>query len=233
DGTFTNIYDQTRFIPLGMMGSNHGDWNNDGYEDLLMGAGGPYFQQAEPFLFYENHGGDGSFTLITPFEMLSLWGKGHGSAFTDFDHDGFLDVATNNGGASPGDIWPSLVLRNKGNSNHWLRVKLTAEKPGTNALAVGARVTVVAGGLSQIKEIQAGGQFGAVNSLVLHFGLAGAETIDRLFVRWPNRELGMTVLENLAVDQSIEIFEGSDRYEMLWTRPVSDAGRVAAVRGSP
>ena len=38
DGTFTNIAASSRFIPLGMMGSNHGDWNNDGYEDLLFGV---------------------------------------------------------------------------------------------------------------------------------------------------------------------------------------------------
>ena len=38
DGTSTNIYEKSRFVPLGMMVSNDGDWNNDGYEDRLMGA---------------------------------------------------------------------------------------------------------------------------------------------------------------------------------------------------
>ena len=56
DNTFTNMSTTTNFVPLGMMGSNHADWNNDGYEDLFFGAGGPYLQQAEPFLFYEQRG---------------------------------------------------------------------------------------------------------------------------------------------------------------------------------
>jgi len=64
DGTFTNIGKKAKMIPLGMMGSNHGDWNNDGYEDLLMGTGGPYYQQAEPFLFYENNQGDGTYPFL-------------------------------------------------------------------------------------------------------------------------------------------------------------------------
>ncbi len=219
DGTFTNIYEKSRFVPLGMMGSNHGDWNNDGYEDLLMGAGGPYYQQAEPFLFYENNGDD-TFDLITPFEMLGLWGKGHGSAFADFDRDGFLDVATNNGGAAPGDIWPSLVLRNKGNENHWLQVNLRAEKAETNATAVGARVTVHADGMVQTKELQAGGQFGATNSFTLHFGLAQAKKVDRIVVRWPNRDHQETVLVDVDIDQRIEVFEAEGRYEVVFRRPI-------------
>ncbi len=218
DGTFTNIAESSRFIPLGMMGSNHGDWNNDGYEDLLFGAGGPYMQQAEPFLFYENNGDD-TFTNITPFEMLSLFGKGHGSAFTDFDHDGFLDVATNNGGAAPGDLWPSLLLRNKGNDNHWLRVKLKAELPDTNAMAVGARVTLYAGDMLQVKEVQSGGQFGATNSLVLHFGLAKHTAVDKVVIRWPNRDLQETVIENLDANQEIEVSQRTGKYRVLWAKP--------------
>ena len=227
DGTFENIYKKSKFIPLGMMGSNHGDWNNDGYEDLLMGAGGPFFQQAEPFLFYENNGGDGTFDLITPYEMLGLWGKGHGSAFADFNHDGFLDVATNNGGAAPGDIWPSLVLRNKGNCNHWLQIRLLANEPGTNSFAVGARVTVETDDMTLVKEVQAGGQFGATNSFDLHFGLAQADKVRKITVRWPNRAHSTVEFSDIDVDQNITIRQGSGKIESNWSSPVPACGRVA------
>lgn len=215
DNTFTNISSKTNFIPLGMMGSNHADWNNDGYEDLFFGAGGPFFQQAEPFLFYQNNAGR-SFTNITPFEMIGIFGKGHGSAFADINHDGFLDLATNNGGAAPGDLWPSMVLRNKGNNNNWLFINLKAGKKGTNALAVGARVTVYSGNLKITKELQSGGQFGATNSLAMHFGLAKNKNIEKIVIRWPNKSLEETVITNVKPNQSIEVSEVSGKYKKLW-----------------
>ena len=187
------MVEKTGFIPLGMMGSNHADWNNDGYEDLFFGAGGPYMQQAEPFLWYQNNG-DGTFTNITPFEMIGIFGKGHGSAFSDINRDGFLDLATNNGGAAPGDLWPSMVLLNKGNDNHWLFVNLKPGKKGTNAFAIGARVTVYAGALMITKELQSGGQFGATNSLALHFGLAKNTVVDKIVIRWPNKSLNLSLV---------------------------------------
>tara|TARA_Y100000590_G_scaffold448049_1_gene584143 strand:- start:272 stop:463 length:192 start_codon:yes stop_codon:yes gene_type:complete len=52
---------------------------------------------------------------------------------------GFLDLAKNNGGAAPGELWPSMVFRNKGNDNNWLYINLKPGKDGTNALSVGAR----------------------------------------------------------------------------------------------
>lgn len=214
DGTFKNLIAQTKFIPLGTMGQNAADWDNDGDQDIVMGTGGPFFQQAEPTLFYENNG-DGTFTNKTPFPMMSLWGKGHGVAFSDFDHDGDLDLFLNSGGPTPGDAWPSRLLRNRGNRNHWLQVRLKAG-PGTNRLAIGAKVRVFAGKLTQLQELSSGGRFSGTNSFELHFGLGAHALVDRLEVEWPNRKLDRTVLEKVAVDQAIEISEADGAVSPLW-----------------
>ena len=220
DGTFENVSEKTNFIPLGMMGSDHGDWNNDGYEDLVFGSGGPYMQQAEPFTFYENNG-DGTYTNITPFEMLSLFGKGHGAAFTDFNRDGALDLAINNGGAAPGDFWASMVLKNKGTSNNWLRVKLKVTEKDTNSMAVGAKVSLYYGdGRIQVKEIQSGGQFGATNSLVLHYGLGKDTKVDKIVIRWPNRKLTETVVTDITANQEVEVKQNDGSYRTVWSKPV-------------
>ena len=108
----------------------------------------------------------------------------------------------------------------KGNENHWLQVNLRAEKAETNATAVGARVTVHADGMVQTKELQAGGQFGATNSFTLHFGLAQAKKVDRIVVRWPNRDHQETVLVDVDIDQRIEVFEAEGRYEVAFCRPI-------------
>ena len=229
DGTFTNMASTLKFLPLGVMGVNAADWNNDGCQDIAMGAGGPYAQQAEPYLFYQNNC-DGTFTLKTPFTMRKLWGKGHGIAFGDYDHDGNLDVFLNNGGLFPGDVWPSLLLHNTGNANHFLELGLKGG-PGTNAFAVGAQVELWAGKLHQLQELAAGGRFSATNTFRLHFGLAKNRKIDRLVVRWPNKRKDATELKNLPVDQAIELDEATGVARTLWTAPRGEVSYRAAGQG--
>ena len=218
-GKFVDIRDKTRIVPLGAMGYQHADWNNDGYEDMVFGLGGPYFQQAEPYLFYENNGGDGTFTNKTPFHMLSIWGKGHGLSFGDFNRDGHMDLAINNGGANPGDNWPGLLLRNTGeNKNHFLEVELKAGK-GSNSLAIGALITVKAGDLQQRRWLWSGSTFGQ-NTFRQHFGLARHTKIDELKVYWPNKKQTVTTLTDVAADQAIVIHQDSGKYDQLWSAPV-------------
>ncbi len=219
DGTFTDMAATTHFIPLGTMGANNADWDNDGDEDLVMGAGGPYFQQAEPFLFYENQG-DGTFALRTPFYDLHLWGKGHGASFADYDHDGNVDLMVNNGGATPGDSWPSMLFHNKGNANHWFEVAFKADlSKGTNSQAMGAKVWVTAGGKTQVQEYWSGGRFGAANGSRLHFGLGKNAKIEKVVIRWPNKTLETTTLTGLDVDQAIEVTEATGQSKQLWSFP--------------
>ena len=217
DGTFTDMTSTVKFIPLGVMGANAGDWNNDGCEDIVMGAGGPYLQQAEPYLFYQNNC-DGTFKLITPFTMRSLWGKGHGNAFGDYDHDGNLDLYVNIGGAFPGDAWPSMLLHNKGSSNHWLELALKGGK-GTNRFAVGAQVEAWAGKLHVMRELASGGRFSATNTLRVHLGLAANAKIDRLVVRWPNKRKHATELRDIPADRALELDEETGALKVLWASP--------------
>jgi tetratricopeptide (TPR) repeat protein len=228
DGTFTDMREQTKFVPLGVMSVNHGDWNNDGYQDLVMGAGGPYIQQAEPFLFYENQG-NGTFKNITPFTMLPLWGKGHGQSFADYDHDGNLDLFVNDGGAFAGDVWASMLLHNKGNGNHWLNVSLKGGA-GTNSFGVGAKVRVYTKAGQQLQEVASGGRFGSADGLELHFGLARESKADRIVVEWPNKKKTVSRLADVAADQAIEVREGVDGFRTLWTSPRKTAEAGAGGR---
>ncbi len=220
DGTFTDLAEKLKFLPLGGMSYGHADWNNDGYEDLVVGYGGGYIQQDEPFAFYQNDR-DGTFTNMTPFLMHGLWGKAHGIAFADVRHAGVMDLVIENGGAQYGDLWPTRFLRNTTTGKHWLEVKLKAG-PGTNTMVIGGRARVWAGKLKQVKDVESGGTF-AVNSQVLHFGLADRTKVDRLRVEWPNRKLDVTELKDLPVDQAIEVDEATGKWRTLWTHPVTAA----------
>ena len=71
---------------------------------------------------------------------------GRGVAFADFDNDGFMDLVVGNNGDAP------LLLRNSGAPvNHFLNFKLVGTK--SNRDAMGARIRVMAGGVSQIREV--------------------------------------------------------------------------------
>ena len=71
---------------------------------------------------------------------------------------------------------------------NWLQLRLTGGE-GTNSAAIGARVTVTAGGVTQTQEVGGGhGHYGSQMDLVLHFGLAAACEAD-VTIRWPDAEL--------------------------------------------
>jgi hypothetical protein len=74
---------------------------------------------------------------------------GRGAAFGDMDNDGDVDILITNNNQR------ALLLRNEiGNRNNWIILKLASRHQGRDA--IGARVKVVAGDLTQIEEVRSG-----------------------------------------------------------------------------
>ncbi len=86
DGTFTEVTDRAGVAyPCWAMGAVVGDYNNDGWPDLLVSCFGGV-------VLYRNNG-DGTFTDVTKASGLgSDTGWATGAAFGDYDHDGFVDL---------------------------------------------------------------------------------------------------------------------------------------------
>jgi enediyne biosynthesis protein E4 len=100
---------------------------------------------------------------------------------------------------------PSLLKNMNANSNHRVLFKLIGTK--SNRAAIGARVTIQAGGVKQLREVYAGSSYLSQNDLRLHFGLGSAKRIDSVEIRWPN---GKTeTLQNVAADSIYTLVEGS------------------------
>ena len=75
--------------------------------------------------------------------------------------------------------------------------------------AAGARVEIDAGGITQIREIKAGGgHSGNQSSMTVHFGLGAATTIDMVQVHWPASP-GIQVLPPVDVDGRYLVVEDS------------------------
>jgi enediyne biosynthesis protein E4 len=86
DGTFTDVTDKAGVgYPCWAMGAVVGDYNNDGWPDLLVTCFGGV-------VLYRNNG-DGTFTNVTKSAGLGddhMWATG--AAFGDYDNDGWADL---------------------------------------------------------------------------------------------------------------------------------------------
>jgi hypothetical protein len=182
--------------PLGVVGDtfNAGwlDYDNDADLDLYV----VNFSTTTPNKLLRNDGG-GVFTdVVSPAANDSASGIGMGCA--DYDQDGDVDIYVANYEA------PNRLLRNDfDNGNHWLHVDLSGT--ASNRLGIGARVRVVAGGVSQIHEVEPSSGFLAQHSFIVEFGLGAATVADTLEIRWPS---GIVQdMTNVSADQRLNVVE--------------------------
>ena len=123
-----------------------------------------------------------------------------GAAYSDYDHDGDLDivVTTNNG--------PARLFRNDGgNRNHVLRVETVGTR--SNRDGIGARVEVSVGGARRWQIVKTGSSYASQSELPLTFGLGQAARVDSLRVAWPSGRVDL--IGALDADQSVTIREGA------------------------
>jgi enediyne biosynthesis protein E4 len=176
-------------LPLVGWGTTFFDMDNDGWLDLFVANGHVYPQMdtvkgsaayAEPMLVHRNlH--DGTFEEVSKAAGISdmpLRSR-RGAAFGDIANNGNVDIVVLNVGEPP-----SLLLNTNKNGNHRVLFRLVGTK--SNRAAIGARVTIHAGGMTQFDEVRGGGSYLSQNDLRLHFGLGSATKIDAVEVRWPS-----------------------------------------------
>ncbi len=213
EGNFVDVSRATKTADVSMpfvgWGTKFFDYDNDGWLDLLVVNGHvyPQIEGAYPegmyrqrMLFYRNLR-DGAFTECAANFGADLTERraSRGAAFGDYDEDGDIDVIVNNIDGPP------TLLRNDGGNQtgHWLKLKLIGTKSNRNA--VGARVTLKAGGLTQIDEMRAGDSYLSHSDWRLHFGLGAATIVDEIVVKWPSGKV--ETMTKVAADRVVTINE--------------------------
>ncbi|HET7294086.1 MAG TPA: CRTAC1 family protein [Vicinamibacteria bacterium] len=216
DGThFTDVSFRSKTAPSSLpyvgWGTAFFDFDNDGWLDLIavnghvypqldqarLGASAPYRQRK---LLYRNLR-DGTFEEVAAQAGAVLMEErvSRGLAVGDLDDDGRLDVVIN-------DLdGPPQVLRNEAaGAGHWLRVKLRGKPPNTDA--IGAVVSVTAGGRTQRRLVQSGTSYISQDDMRAHFGLGSAALADTVEALWPDGT--RTRLERVAADRQVELSQG-------------------------
>jgi hypothetical protein len=201
------------------MGSNYGDFDNDGFLDMYLGTGEPSIATLIPNRMFKNVAGE-QFSEITASSGTGLLQKGHGVACGDWDRDGDVDIFAQTGGAVNGDKYHNVLFQNPGQGNHWLTVKLLGKK--SNRAAIGARIKVVTTGekpLTVHRHVSSGSSFGD-NPLQQTIGLGKEARVALIEIHWPTS--GTTqVFRDIPADQAIEVTEFAETIRPLDWKPLS------------
>ncbi|MFT3711263.1 MAG: CRTAC1 family protein [Archangium sp.] len=187
-----------------------GDLDLDGRMDLVVAAS----DYPDQFGMIFRQSADGTFA-----DQSLAWNLRHecmsGLAIADFDRDGDLDVLA--GASTARDCaarWKNgneiHLYENQAQGKKWLLLHLEGNGTTTNRSAIGAKVTVQAGGHTFTRELTGGyGHFGMQNDLVLHFGLAGCDGVDRITVRWPDAQNTTETFERLPANTFVKLKQGA------------------------
>jgi len=220
--------------PFVKWGTGLVDFDNDGWLDVFVASGHVYPQvdtivhnssgYRQPMFLFRNKG-NRTFEDITGATGLSSAPLAcrRGAAFGDVRNDGNIDILVLNVGEPP-----SLFVQDVPSPRHRVLFRLIGTR--SNRAAIGARVTISSGGMTQFNEVRGGGSYLSQNDLRLHFGLGESKIMDTVKISWPSGSVEM--LRNIAADAIYTITEGQGiTHTQQLPLPASTAAAMPANTG--
>ena len=184
------------------------DYDNDGHLDMFCANGHPqdvidiltdhetYAQRDQ--LFRNN--GDGGYTDVseTAGDYFAVPLVGRAAAMADYDNDGDTDIVIMNSNQC------AVLLRNDGgNLKNWVGIKLVGRR--SNSDGIGAKVRLIAGGVTQVREVKSGSSYASGSDMRLLFGLGENRHVEKITIVWQS---GTTQeLESVSINQYLTIVE--------------------------
>lgn len=185
DGSFTDVTAET-----GTADAGDGrtcawiDFDADGALDIFTS------NHIRPNRLFRNSG-KGVFTDAAPGSGIDNPKDIFAATWADYDRDGFIDVYLNG-------HMGSALMKNKGDSNNSVTLRLVGDGKKTNGSAIGARAKVSSPLGVQTREVSGGRGGSEQDMLPLYFGLGKDKVVD-IGVSWPG---GKTCsFKSVAVDK--------------------------------
>jgi len=200
----------------GDMGGLAADFDNDGRMDIyIMSSDYP----GTTSLLYQQQN-DGKFKEIVK-DSGALVARAHGGAFVDIDRDGDYDLVvgvsfmrwgsdTSDYKKRPEKQWIRVFRNDTGQDSNRVMIDLVgAGKKGmSNSKAIGAKITVKAGGKEFVREVQSSyGLMGFQNDLFQIIGIGDICEVDEVEIRWPDKTGTVTKYENVYANYVLRIHE--------------------------
>ncbi len=187
------------------------DYDNDGYQDLFVANGHLHENLAElgqqgtyeqrNLLFRNNY--NGTFTEVsgTLGPGMKLEDVSRGTTLADYDSDGDIDIVVTNSNATP-----RLLRNDGGNRKNYLQIRLVATQGSIDA--IGARVKIKIGELTQTREVRSGDGYLSQRDLTLHFGIGDYKQVDSIEIQWQSGV--KQLIKSVPANQVLSLEENRD-----------------------
>jgi hypothetical protein len=185
------IYDE------GDVNSALADYDNDTDLDLVVVS-------VYPTHYTRLYRNDGDRFVDVTYESGTATHQAGYAVWSDVDEDGDLDLLVVTGWGPP---YARLLENRVGQDHAWVDLDLEGTKSNRDAL--GARVTLLADGLTQMRDVQGATANLLQHSRRVHFGLGHSTSIDSVTVRWVG---GATeAIKGIAPGGRYHVVEGSGK----------------------
>jgi len=138
-----------------------------------------------------------------------------GSAYTDLDNDGDLDLVISNQNETA-SVYRNMLRETNPKANY-ITIKLKGA--GKNTFGLGSKIYLYEGGAVQYLEQMPTRGYQSTVTNNLHFGLDDKEFADSIRVEWPGGRISR--LTRTKANQIITITESGDRQKQNVTKPAA------------